>query len=508
MDPANDRLPYECAVNVEELVRLEDVMGQHGLGPNGGLVYCMDYIDKNFDWLQSKLKPLEKDHYFLFDFPGQVELFTLHASAQSIIKRLTDKMHYRRLTDKKHDIVSSFVQRAAQVRGSAAAAVTPVPSCPEPHKYVSALLLSLQAMLHFELPHVNVLSKIDLVEAYGPLAFNLDFYTDVQDLSYLQQHLESDPRNKRYAKLTSAVCEVVDDFGLVSFETLNIQDKESVSNLIRTIDRANGYVFAGIEASAAEYSKIATRSMQWEEERYPPHNLSLLPLTISLTLTPHNLSHSLSPHTHFYVSLFTHPSLAHATRLDDSTSMSSGRSDPVDHFRAQQEQPLDEKEEAVRLLTRLERSLDAAADVAAVETAVASLLAPDVRAGASAVAADRASSALDGTGDEAFSTAVRDAAVTEAKAPILSPLRVLLSDHLVALSQLLLFRPSNASASPFRPPRPARPALPLRAPPLRARRPPPPPFRLPLRLHCFRGRGVAWGGRWGERDGGKCWGGE
>ncbi|CAI7855888.1 unnamed protein product, partial [Closterium sp. NIES-53] len=95
MDPANDRLPYECAVNVEELVRLEDVMGQHGLGPNGGLVYCMDYIDKNFDWLQSKLKPLEKDHYFLFDFPGQVELFTLHASAQSIIKRLTDKMHYR-----------------------------------------------------------------------------------------------------------------------------------------------------------------------------------------------------------------------------------------------------------------------------------------------------------------------------------------------------------------------------------------------------------------------------
>ncbi|CAI5988437.1 unnamed protein product [Closterium sp. NIES-64] len=119
-DRAGMSVQYECAVNVEELVRLEDVMGQHGLGPNGGLVYCMDYIDKNldwlqsklkpflrrlvycmdyidknFDWLQSKLKPLEKDHYFLFDFPGQVELFTLHASAQSIIKRLTDKMHYR-----------------------------------------------------------------------------------------------------------------------------------------------------------------------------------------------------------------------------------------------------------------------------------------------------------------------------------------------------------------------------------------------------------------------------
>ncbi|GJP57187.1 hypothetical protein CLOM_g16218 [Closterium sp. NIES-68] len=245
MDPANDRLPYECAVNIEELIRLEDVMSQHGLGPNGGLVYCMDYIDKNFDWLLKKLKSLEKDHYFLFDFPGQVELFTLHSSAQNIIKRLTDQMHYR----------------------LAAVHLVDAHLCSEPHKYVSALLLSLQAMLHFELPHINVLSKIDLVEAYGPLAFNLDFYTDVQDLSYLQQHLEDDPRNKRYSKLTSAVCEVVDDFGLVTFETLNIQDKESVSNLIRTIDKANGYVFAGIETSAAEYSKIATRSMQWEEER-------------------------------------------------------------------------------------------------------------------------------------------------------------------------------------------------------------------------------------------------
>lgn len=41
--------------------------------------------------------------------------------------------------------------------------------CCDPGNYVSALLLSLSTMLHMELPHVNVLSKIDLIGSYGKL---------------------------------------------------------------------------------------------------------------------------------------------------------------------------------------------------------------------------------------------------------------------------------------------------------------------------------------------------
>jgi GTPase SAR1 family protein len=36
LDPANDALPYECAVDVRELVSLEEVQEETGLGPNGG----------------------------------------------------------------------------------------------------------------------------------------------------------------------------------------------------------------------------------------------------------------------------------------------------------------------------------------------------------------------------------------------------------------------------------------------------------------------------------------
>ncbi|XP_071737194.1 GPN-loop GTPase QQT1-like [Rutidosis leptorrhynchoides] len=242
LDPANDSLPYDCAINIEDLIKLGDVMNEHSLGPNGGLVYCMDYLEKNIDWLESKLKPLLKDHYFLFDFPGQVELFFLHSNAKKVIMKLIKKLNLR-LT------VIHLVDAHL---------------CSDPGKYVSALLLSLSTMLHMDLPHVNVLSKIDLIESYGKLAFNLDFYTDVEDLSYLQHHLNQDPNSSKYRKLTKELCEVIEDYGLVNFTTLAIQDKESVTNLVKLIDKANGYIFQGIDASAVEFSKIAIAPTDWD----------------------------------------------------------------------------------------------------------------------------------------------------------------------------------------------------------------------------------------------------
>ncbi|CAG8545574.1 13905_t:CDS:2, partial [Dentiscutata heterogama] len=222
LDPANDFLPYECAINMAELITLEEVMEEFKLGPNGGMMYCMEYLEKNIDWLEEKLKGLE-DSYFLFDFPGQVELFTHHGSVKNILERL-QKLDYRLVTI--HLVDAHY--------------------CTDPSKYISALLLSLETMLQIELPHINVLSKIDIVESYGKLAFNLDFYTEVQDLSYLLEHLETDPFASKFKELNKALCGLIEDFSLVGFHTLCIDDKNSVMNLVNVIDKANGYVFGGL----------------------------------------------------------------------------------------------------------------------------------------------------------------------------------------------------------------------------------------------------------------------
>lgn len=47
------------------------------------------------------------------------------------------------------------------------------------------------------------------------------------------------------------------------------QDKESVGNLVKLIDKSNGYIFAGIDGSAVEFSKIAVGPADWDYYRYP-----------------------------------------------------------------------------------------------------------------------------------------------------------------------------------------------------------------------------------------------
>ncbi len=89
LDPANDALPYPCAIDISELVTLQEVMDEHQLGPNGSMLYCMEYLDQNFDWLEERLKALGPDAYVVFDLPGQVEISTNHPALKSIVHKLT-----------------------------------------------------------------------------------------------------------------------------------------------------------------------------------------------------------------------------------------------------------------------------------------------------------------------------------------------------------------------------------------------------------------------------------
>lgn len=94
LDPANETLPYPCTINISSLITLQDAMEEFGLGPNGALLYCMEYLEANFDWLQEELSKLDKETWVVFDLPGQVELSTNHDSLKSIIIRLT-KLDFR-----------------------------------------------------------------------------------------------------------------------------------------------------------------------------------------------------------------------------------------------------------------------------------------------------------------------------------------------------------------------------------------------------------------------------
>jgi len=155
-------------------------------------------------------------------------------------------------------------------------------------------------MLRLGLPHVNVLSKVDLLTQYGDLPFNLDFFTEMNNLQPLlkfihdgsiptdindfddendnssydengneeadisltnksPQHVGDKMREKFY-DLTAGLCEILEDFGMITFTALNIEDAQTVGRVLIQVDKANGYCFA-----ASEIEEMLERQKKKEE---------------------------------------------------------------------------------------------------------------------------------------------------------------------------------------------------------------------------------------------------
>jgi len=238
LDPANDQIPYPCALDIRDLVTLEDIMSNDELGPNGSMLYALEELEHNMDWLAAGLKELGDD-YILFDCPGQVELFTHHDSLRKIVFQI-QKLGYRLVV---LHLIDSYCLTL-------------------PSLYISTLLLSLRTMLQMDLTHLNVLTKVDNLSKYPSLPFNLDFYTEVQDLSYLLPHLtEESPMfaKGKFSALNQAIVDLVEEFGLVGFETLAVEDKKSMMSLLQTIDKAGGYAFGGPEGANDTVWQVAVR---------------------------------------------------------------------------------------------------------------------------------------------------------------------------------------------------------------------------------------------------------
>ena len=223
---------------MRDLVHVESVMSEMGLGPNGSTIYCMEYLEKNFDWLKNEILEMEKDEdedytYAIVDCPGQVELVTHHESLEKIIKMLKEELGFELCAV--HLVDSNF--------------------CLEPSKFISAVVLSLSVMLRIALPHVNVLSKLDLLEKSGALKFDLEFYMNVVDVRTLLKRIETEKKKdkdedtplpsrrvrKTFAQLNQAFCDIVEDFNLVSFLAMNVEDKACMARIAKTIDTALGY---------------------------------------------------------------------------------------------------------------------------------------------------------------------------------------------------------------------------------------------------------------------------
>lgn len=251
MDPAAEHFAYDAAFDIRDLVSVEEVMTELNLGPNGALVYCMEYLLEHMDWLQEQLDGFDDEEYIILDCPGQLELYT-HVP---VMKQVIDRM--KQWGFEGH-LVSVFCVDAAFLIDAS--------------KFISGSLLSLSAMVALELPHVTILTKCDMMEEsqverildYGSARQLWDLEQDRQTL--LTERVNSNDmvphrpteqseadkeelkrlrmleyRRLQRERLTDSICQLLDDWQMVSFVPLNITDEDSLEHVLSLVNHTIQY---------------------------------------------------------------------------------------------------------------------------------------------------------------------------------------------------------------------------------------------------------------------------
>ncbi|KAF8076311.1 GPN-loop GTPase [Lyophyllum atratum] len=231
LDPAANSASFEYApsIDIRDLVSLEDVMNELGYGPNGGLVYCFEYLLQNMDWLEEELGGFEDD-YLIIDCPGQIELYTHHPFLPTLVQNLS-RLGIR--TCAVYLIESQFME--------------------DRYKFFGGVLSAMSAMVNLEIPWINIMSKMDLVTSNpeDPSGGarngmrgrkNIARYLDPDPmLLATRRGQEANPSNPRFHALNQAIVQLIEDHPLVSFLPLDLTNSDSLETVISHIDYTMQY---------------------------------------------------------------------------------------------------------------------------------------------------------------------------------------------------------------------------------------------------------------------------
>lgn len=123
-------------------------------------MYCIEFLAENYSWLKDQILA-NQDKFLIFDLPGQLELFLNSDSLRTILQNMIS------MKEAKVNLVVCELFDSHY--------------CYDDDKFLSSMVYSLISMINLELPHVNVLSKVDLLKTYGQLDRNIEFYLDCND---------------------------------------------------------------------------------------------------------------------------------------------------------------------------------------------------------------------------------------------------------------------------------------------------------------------------------------
>ncbi|KAG5975902.1 hypothetical protein E4U58_006894 [Claviceps cyperi] len=248
LDPAAESFEHTPDLDIKELISLRDAMEEVGLGPNGGLIYCFEFLMENLDWLTEALDSLTEEYLIIFDMPGQIELYTHVPILPSLVNYLCQPGALDIRMAAVYLLEATFVVDRA--------------------KFFAGTLSAMSAMLMLEVPHINVLSKMDLVKDQVKKKDLKRFLTPdvglLDDDPMERQRVrrvtegrssgalgdadaeddESRPPDDKaqimgggsFRRLNRAVAGLIESFSMINYLKLDVTNEDSVASILSYID--------------------------------------------------------------------------------------------------------------------------------------------------------------------------------------------------------------------------------------------------------------------------------
>ena len=192
------------------------------------------FLLENLDFLTEPLDPLSEEYLIIIDMPGQIELYTHIPILPTLVSHLMRSGALNINLCAAYLLESSFVMDRA--------------------KFFAGTLSAMSAMIMLEMPHVNILSKMDLLkDTVGKKELKRFINPDTSLLDDEDDDVgedggeegDGDParsknvmRGASFKRLNRAVAQLIDDFSMVSFLQLDVQNEDSVGAILSYIDDA------------------------------------------------------------------------------------------------------------------------------------------------------------------------------------------------------------------------------------------------------------------------------
>jgi|GEM_PF-39067 len=223
LDPAVRETGFDCNIDIRDTVDYKKVMHQYGLGPNGGIMTCLNLFATRFDQAMGLIEKRQADlDYVIVDTPGQIEVFTWSASGVIITESLA----------------STFPTVLVYVIDT--------PRTTSPVTFMSNMLYACSIMFKTKLPVVIVFNKTDIISH--------EFAQEwMKDYESFQEALDASENSDSYIEgLTRSMSLVLDEF---------YAEIKSVGVSAATGIGMDSF-FAAIQEAAAEYDTTYKPEME------------------------------------------------------------------------------------------------------------------------------------------------------------------------------------------------------------------------------------------------------